>query len=131
MAASRATLTAISRLRRVQEIDARRALESLKGTLDEAFARHRGNLQGQSFTLFIVTVAACEAAVALALLVSLFQRSGSLDVAYWNSLREDNLPAYADEEIPEPPAEPPPDWPHLTPAGVEPEAEELEHRAHV
>jgi exonuclease VII small subunit len=41
MAASRATLTAISRLRRVQEIDARRALESLKVTLDEAFARHQ------------------------------------------------------------------------------------------
>jgi hypothetical protein len=41
MAASRATLTAISRLRRVQEIDARRALESLKVALDGAFARHQ------------------------------------------------------------------------------------------
>src|SRR5204862_3020497 len=29
-----------------------------------AFARFRGNLQGQAFTLFILTVAACEAATA-------------------------------------------------------------------
>src|SRR5262249_39932877 len=33
-----------------------------------AFARYRGNLQGQAFTLFILTVAACEAAIALALI---------------------------------------------------------------
>ena len=38
-----------------------------------AFARFRGNLQGQAFTLFIITVAACEAAVALALILMLFR----------------------------------------------------------
>src|ERR1700757_2213533 len=48
-----------------------------------AFARYRGNLQGQSFTLFIITVAACEAAIALALIVTLYRRSGSLDVSLW------------------------------------------------
>ena len=39
-----------------------------------AFARYRGNLQGQAFTLFILTVAACEAAIALALILMLFRR---------------------------------------------------------
>ena len=37
-----------------------------------AFARYRGNLQGQVFTLFILTVAACEAAIALALILMLY-----------------------------------------------------------
>src|SRR5262249_12846230 len=35
-----------------------------------AFAHFRGNLQGQGLTLFIITVAACEAALALALIVA-------------------------------------------------------------
>ena len=39
-----------------------------------AFARYRGNLQGQVFVLFIVTVAACEAAIALALILMLFRK---------------------------------------------------------
>ncbi len=38
-----------------------------------AFARYRGNLQGQAFVLFIVTVAACEAGIALALILMLFK----------------------------------------------------------
>src|SRR2546425_10473115 len=53
-----------------------------------AFARFRGNLQGQSFVLFIVTVAACEAAIALALILMLYKRKGSLDVSLWQELRE-------------------------------------------
>ena len=53
-----------------------------------AFARYRGNLQGQAFTLFIITVAACEAAIALALILMLFRRKGSLDVSLWQELRE-------------------------------------------
>src|SRR5262245_43400962 len=48
-----------------------------------AFARYRGNLQGQAFVLFILTVAACEAAIALALILMLFRRKGSLDVSLW------------------------------------------------
>ena len=39
-----------------------------------AFARFHGNLQGQSFTLFIITVAAAEVAVGLALIVALYRR---------------------------------------------------------
>ena len=38
-----------------------------------AFSRFRGNLQGQSFVLFILSVAACEAAIALALIVILYR----------------------------------------------------------
>src|SRR5215472_12726417 len=53
-----------------------------------AFARYRGNLQGQSFVLFLLTVAACEAAVALALILMLYKRRESLDVSLWQDLRE-------------------------------------------
>ena len=41
-----------------------------------AFARYRGNLEGQAFTLFVITVAACEAAIALALILMLYGPSG-------------------------------------------------------
>src|SRR6476646_8345052 len=53
-----------------------------------AFARYRGNLQGQVFVLFILTVAACEAAIALALILGLYKRRHSLDVSLWQDLRE-------------------------------------------
>src|SRR5271155_5170716 len=52
-----------------------------------AFARFRGNLQGQAFVLFIITVAACEAGIALALILMLFKRRGSLAVRLWPDLR--------------------------------------------
>jgi NADH-quinone oxidoreductase subunit K len=85
-----------------------------------AFARYRGNLQGQAFVLFIVTVAACEAAVALALILMLFKRRGSLDVSLWQDLREAGQEPAADEEpLPPEPSEQPD--PSLTPAGEEPE----------
>ena len=92
-----------------------------------AFARHRGNLQGQSFTLFIITVAACEAAIALALILVLFRSKGSLDVSLWQDLREPDQEATIDEEpLPPPPAEDP--LPRLTPAGLEPaQREETSH----
>jgi NADH-quinone oxidoreductase subunit K len=84
-----------------------------------AFARFRGNLQGQAFTLFIITVAACEAALALALILMLYRSRRSLDVSLWQDLREDGQPPALDEEpLPEPPPEPP--MPRLTPAGIEP-----------
>jgi NADH-quinone oxidoreductase subunit K len=84
-----------------------------------AFARHRGNLQGQAFTLFIITVAACEAAIALALILILYKNSRSLDISLWQELREQDQEPTVDEE-PLPPAPPPPSFPHLTPAGSEP-----------
>ena len=63
-----------------------------------AFARYRGNLQGQAFVLFIVAVAACEAAIALALILMLYKRRGSLDVSLWQDLREAGQDPVTDEE---------------------------------
>ena len=68
-----------------------------------AFARYRGNLQGQAFMLFILTVAACEAAIALALILMLFRRKQSLDVSLWQELREPRPGADVDEEPLPPP----------------------------
>ncbi len=84
-----------------------------------SFARFRGNLQGQAFTLFIVTVAACEAAIALALILILYRTKRSLDVSLWQDLREPGQEPTVDEEplSPEPKETP---LPHLTPAGHEP-----------
>ncbi len=85
-----------------------------------AFARYRGNLQGQAFTLFILTVAACEAAIALALILMLYKRRRSLDVSLWKELGEAGEDVVEEEEpLPEP--EPAPPQPTLTPAGLEPE----------
>lgn len=97
-----------------------------------AWGRWHNNWDGQIFVIFILTVAACEAALALALVVTLFQRRDNLDIAAWDELRESNLPQYTDRELPEM-AEPVARWPHLTPAGLEPKVdqEEVTHRSHV
>ncbi len=84
-----------------------------------AFSRSWGNMQGQAFTLFVVTVAACEAAIALALFLVLFRYRRSLDVSLWQDLREPDQEATVDDEsLPEAPKEEP--MPRLTPAGHEP-----------
>ena len=86
-----------------------------------AFARYRGNLQGQAFTLFILTVAACEAGIALALILMLYKARHSLDVSDWQGLREPGQAATTDENeepLPTPPTPPP--TPRLVPAGREP-----------
>ncbi|MBT8144573.1 MAG: NADH-quinone oxidoreductase subunit NuoK [Gammaproteobacteria bacterium] len=45
-----------------------------------AFSRFLGNLDGQVFVFFILTVAAAEAAIGLAILVVLFRNRRSIDV---------------------------------------------------
>ena len=45
-----------------------------------AFSRHLGNLDGQVFVFFIMTVAAAEAAVGLALIIAFFNNKESIDV---------------------------------------------------
>ncbi len=45
-----------------------------------AFSRHLGNLDGQIFVFFIMTVAAAEAAVGLALIIAFFNNKQSIDV---------------------------------------------------
>jgi NADH-quinone oxidoreductase subunit K len=88
-----------------------------------AFARYRGNLQGQTFTLFIITVAACEAGIALALILMLYRRRGSLDVSLWQELREPGQEPTVDAEpLPPPPKDEP--LPALTPSGIQPPARE-------
>jgi len=96
-----------------------------------SWGRFNNDWGGQVLTVFVITVAACEAAIALALVLGLFRRSGVLDVLYWQSLREANQEPYIEHELPEPPPEPLKSWPHLTPAGVEPRIEEDLHRSHV
>jgi NADH-quinone oxidoreductase subunit K len=92
-----------------------------------AFARYRGNLHGQVFTLFIITVAACEAALALTLILALYRRSHSLDVSDWQELREPGVePAVDLEPLPEPPPEEP--LPQLPPAGLPPAPSREESR---
>jgi NADH-quinone oxidoreductase subunit K len=81
-----------------------------------AFARDRGNLGGQVFTLFIITVAACEAGLALALILVLYRQRRSLDVSLWQDLREAGQEAAVDTEPLSPQEELPPD-PRLVPAG--------------
>jgi NADH-quinone oxidoreductase subunit K len=84
-----------------------------------AFGHFRGNLQGQGFVLFILTVAACEAAIALALVLMLYRSSRSLDVSVWQELREPGQEPTVDTE-PLEPAVRETGLPRLTPAGVEP-----------
>ena len=45
-----------------------------------AFSRELGDLSGQIFTLFVLTVAAAEAAIGLAILVIYFRNRGSIAV---------------------------------------------------
>jgi NADH-quinone oxidoreductase subunit K len=97
-----------------------------------AWGRWHNNWDGQVLVIFILTVAACEAALALALFLMMFQRRENLDIAAWDELREANLPAYVDHELPAV-VEPFHHWPHLTVSGVEPavDEEEVTHRSHV
>ncbi|MGD0899433.1 MAG: NADH-quinone oxidoreductase subunit NuoK [Thermoguttaceae bacterium] len=84
------------------------------------WGRFHGDLGGQMLVLFIIAVAAAEAAIALALVVTLFERSGKLDIAAWHELREANQPPFEEEELPPEPSDQPALWPHLAPAGLEP-----------
>jgi len=52
-----------------------------------AFSRHLGNLDGQVFVFFIMTVAAAEAAVGLALIITFFNNKQSIDVEDVNLMK--------------------------------------------
>ena len=51
------------------------------------FSRFWGDLNGQIFVFFIMTVAAAEAAIGLAILVLLFRNKSSINVDELNSLK--------------------------------------------
>ena len=53
-----------------------------------AFSAHLQDLVGQVFAMFVLTVAAAEAALALALVVLLYRRRDTLDAEAWTELRE-------------------------------------------
>lgn len=85
-----------------------------------AFSCHHGQMQGQVFAMFVVTVAACEAGVALALILMLYRSRRSLDVSLWQELRDPDIDAAIDvEALPASPAQPP--SPVLAVAGRLPE----------
>jgi NADH-quinone oxidoreductase subunit K len=52
-----------------------------------AFSRYLQNLDGQIFVFFVLTVAAAEAAIGLAILVVLFRKRNSINVDQINSLK--------------------------------------------
>ncbi len=52
-----------------------------------AFSRYLGNIDGQIFVFFILTVAAAESAIGLAILVVLFRERRSINVEDLNTLR--------------------------------------------
>jgi NADH-quinone oxidoreductase subunit K len=52
-----------------------------------AFSRFLGNVDGQIFVFFILTVAAAEAAIGLAILVTLFRNRRTINVAELDSLK--------------------------------------------
>ena len=52
-----------------------------------AFSSHSGDLTGQIFAIFILTVAAAEAAIGLAILVTYFRNRGSIAVEDINMMK--------------------------------------------
>lgn len=85
------------------------------------FGSYYGLQQGQLFAILILTVAACEAAIGLALVVALYKRRSTLDIGQWGELREvekpkSTEPTEIDDAVEQ-------DFPSLTPAGLAPTAE--------
>jgi NADH-quinone oxidoreductase subunit K len=100
-----------------------------------AWGRLHNNWGGQVLVIFILTVAACEAGIALALVLMLHHRSGRLDIAFWQSIRESNQPVFVDQELPDEEFARPV-WPELPASGIEPPTDveeriEREQRTHV
>jgi NADH-quinone oxidoreductase subunit K len=79
---------------------------------------------GQTFVTFIIAVAACEAGIALVLVLMLCQYADVLDITRWQAAREPGTAAFVDCEVPEDTGgvvhRP---WPSLTSAGLRPEAD--------
>jgi len=91
-----------------------------------AFGKYHGHLGGQIAALFIITVAACEAGLALAMFLAIYRRTRSLDSGVWQDLRDDGIPATVDGDPLATFVEDPD--PMLTPAGARPIRAEEEVR---
>jgi NADH-quinone oxidoreductase subunit K len=83
-----------------------------------AFARHYGNFQGQVLAIMVLTIAACEAAIALALVVSLYRKKATLDIKAWDELSETLVPKEVEAPMSMSTAEQV--FPSLTPSGLDP-----------
>lgn len=97
-----------------------------------AWGRFHNDFGGQMLVIFIIAIAGCEAAIALALIQTLFFHSGNLDISSWQQLRESNQPPYEEPPAPDEPVEQPA-WPSLPPAGVAPQVprEQTDYRRRV
>lgn len=86
------------------------------------FGRMHQTQEGQAFTIFTLTVAACEAGLALSLVLSLYRKSHSLDIQLWSELRETDM-AGPVLDVDKESAKVPDSYeniPKLTPAGIVP-----------
>lgn len=52
-----------------------------------AFSKYSGNVDGQIMVFFVMTIAAAEAAVGLALVVSIFKRFKEVNIRFFEHLR--------------------------------------------
>lgn len=86
-----------------------------------AFGDLHRTMSGQSFIIFMLTVAACEAAMALAVFLVLYRSRRTLDVSVWQELRDPGQEQIVDTDIlPPDPSSEPVEYPKLVPAGVLP-----------
>jgi NADH-quinone oxidoreductase subunit K len=58
-------------------------------------AKHQ-DYGGQIFAIFIITIAACEAALALMLILQMYKRKNTLDISVWSELGEE--PYFGEEQ---------------------------------
>jgi NADH-quinone oxidoreductase subunit K len=52
-----------------------------------AFSKFHGHIMGQTFVIFVLTIAAAEAALALGLVVLLFRKKHTLDAQAWAEMK--------------------------------------------
>ncbi len=52
-----------------------------------AFSRYGDNIEGQIVVFFVMTIAAAEAAVGLAIVVSIFKRFGEVNIRFFEKLK--------------------------------------------
>ena len=53
-----------------------------------AFSRYWGNLEGQMFAIFVIILAACEVAVALAIVINMYYGFGTVETDYASKMKE-------------------------------------------
>ena len=88
-----------------------------------AWSRYHGDFGGHVLVIFVLSVAACEAAIALVFVLQAFTRTGRLDSAAWQAIREATLDRNVDHEIPSLDTSML-SFPRLTPAGRSPDTDE-------